>query len=286
MISVSINSSTGEVRETTDGMNINEVYEVPRATPLYQLPTGVMTQTIGGKFQAQKVATVSGGDLGIKSGILSNASNNGSPVRHSSDVKDSTIVNVGGVSMSAKAAARAGLLNLDSNGNYSEAGTVPGKPNLPLPEVEAGGGTEETLNVGDKQTESVNMELTSDLIESSLAGVAEDLGGFDAVDRHALSAIAGLVKGDTSHAAKQFGTAIGEDPEHAQAYISAIYSNFEEQSARYLSKTHGVDGVACLKWAADNLPESERMSMAHRIYRGLSSPLDTLAKKYSRAMNQ
>jgi hypothetical protein len=281
MISVSVNSHTGEVRETTDGMNINEVYEVPRATPLYQLPTGVMTQTIGGKLQTQKVATVSGGDLGIKSGILSTASNNGTVVRHTNDVKDTTLVTIGGVSMSAKAAARAGLLNLDSHGNYSEGGTVPGKPNLPLSEVETQGGTEV-----EAQTESVNMELTSDLIESSLAGVSDTLGGFDAVDRHAMSAIAGLVKGDTSHAAKQFGTAMGEDPAHAQAYISAIYSNFEEQSAQYLSKSHGVDGVACLKWAADNLSESERMSMAHRIYRGYSEPLDTLAKKYSRAMNQ
>lgn len=281
MISVSVNSSTGEVRDTSHGTNMDEVYQVPKATPLYQLPTGVMTQTIGGKFQTQKVATVSGGDLGVKTGILSTARNNGTVVRHANDVKDSTIVNVGGVSMSAKAAARAGLLNLDSAGNYSERGTVPGKPNLPLSEVEAGGGTEEV-----QQTENVNMELTSDIIESSLAGVAEDLGGFDAVDRHAMSAIAGLAKGDLTRAAKQFGTDMGETPEHSKAYMEAIVDNFRCQSANYLIKTHGVDGLACLQWAEDNLSQSERMSMAHRIYRGHSSPLDALAKKYSRAMNQ
>jgi hypothetical protein len=133
--------------------------------------------------------------------------------------------------------------------------------------------------------EPFNPELTSSEIETALQAAAGELGGWNGVDRQAISAISGLAKGDISYAAKNLANSVGMEHEEAKAFIQGVYERYEEKSANYISKTHQVDGAAALQWAASNLDAAERSSIAHLVYLGKSSALDGLAHKYIKAMS-
>jgi hypothetical protein len=88
---------------------------------LYDIPTGHQ----GEGYRSSPKMTVSASELALDGAILGTARNNGLPVQHLSDVKDTTVVKVGKMELSAKDAASAGFLQRDSQGNYSEANSSP-----------------------------------------------------------------------------------------------------------------------------------------------------------------
>lgn len=89
--------------------------------PMYQENPGLFECTPGSGKGATytKTETTSVADLGIKSKLFSNATNKGMPVRHESDIKDSTLLTISGMEIQAKQAANLGLITRNSDGSYS-----------------------------------------------------------------------------------------------------------------------------------------------------------------------
>src|SRR5690242_19751953 len=112
---------------------------------IYRPPVKMsITPGDGRGIQDLSIREVSSGDLRIESGVFSTATNSGSVVRHSSDIKDSTLVTIGGIEMSAKSAAQMGFITRNVDGGYSDGGKP--SPSLPATEVEEGNQTEEQHN--------------------------------------------------------------------------------------------------------------------------------------------
>lgn len=259
--------------ESQSSLNEQKVFN----TPQYE-QTGVlreMTIGDGSSFRASSGNTVHASSLGFETGgILDTASNNSFPCQLPSQVMDTTLVSINGMEMTALSAAKAGFLSRTADGQYSEA-------TLGKPTGVEGSPKQLTPQDNTPQVEPFNTELTNHTIEKALEMAAGELGGsFETLDRHALSAISGLTKGDISGAAKNLAISAGVDQGEASEFIQGVYDQFRNQSARYIQKAHKVDGNAVLDWAAHRLDKAEIASISHHIYLGKSSVLDDLARRY------
>ena len=267
MIEVSVGQD-GQIQEG----NGHQSQGAAVARPIYQ-ECGVTHEfTVGGVNGGPKagtVNTVTGADLQIDTGgVLDTARNSGMPVTHASAVKDSSVVKVGGVEMTALSAAKAGLLTRNPDGSYAESD---GQKKASVDETEVATKVEFAA------------ELSTPEIESAFEGMATQLGGYDALDRQALSVISGLSTGDLS--GKGLASALGVEPDAASAFIEGVYDRYRGQAAAHIARTHGVDGNAAIEWAGANLSASELSSIMIEVYQGRRGGLDSLSAKYIKAMS-
>lgn len=221
---------------------------------------------------------VTAGDLRLSSdnGVLSTASNNGTPVRDLDSINDKTIVKFNGVEMTAKMACQVGLLRKDAHGRYSERKKSDGF-SIPSEDFEA---HDESLTEVTEATPKMSDDLYDHQVEQSFEALSQELGGYGRLDNHALSALRGLVDNDITHSAKQLAAATGYEPEQASNYITKVAERLKTKAANYISKAHGVDGDDVIQWVSDNIPSSERASMAYEVYLGQTGVLDRMADQY------
>lgn len=236
-----------------------------------------------GTMKSLAGCTASAGDLRLSdSGVLNTATNNGIPVRDLDAINDNTVVTFNGIEMNAKSAAQIGLLTKDSNGRYSE-----GKKIDPLQSYSA-----DSARVGDDEVADTKEEsgMSADLYDADregvLVAVAQRLGGHDNLDRHAISAMGGLVDGDINYSAGQLASLIGIEPGEAANVINNVADSYRDQAVKYISKTHGVDGEAAIQWVSDNVPSTERASMAYQVYLGRTGVLDKMVERFKQAMRR
>jgi len=176
--------------------------------------------------------------------------------------------------MTALSAAQAGLLVRSPDGRYSEVSGEGKKPE---------GGDDSLTPEKTDQEEQHNPELRHDAVETALETVAQQLGSYAALDRHAISAISGLASDDFSYAAKNLASATGEEPEAATEFIQGVYDQLKDTVGRYIrSKHHGINPDEVFDWAANYLSPSEKSSLFHHVYLGRSSVLDGLVTKYQK----
>lgn len=226
-----------------------------------------------GESKSLMKGQVNAGDLRLSSdGVLKTATNNGMPVRDLDSINDKTIVSFNGVEMTAKMAVGMGLLRKDGNGRYSEKKSD--GFSTPSEDIQP----DESLT---KVTEAqMPEELFDPEVEDALEAVSQDLGGYGNLDRHAASIAGGLVEGDITSCAKQLAMNIGADPEEAAAFITGVADRFRSKAVDYITKAHGVDGDQVIQWISDNVPSSERSSMAYQVYLGQTEVLDRMADQF------
>jgi len=211
-------------------------------------------------------------------GVLSTAVNSGMPVRGIEDVKDTTLVTVQGIQMTAKSAAQLGLLSLH-NGRYSEKkydGNVSYEDPSQVPFEDYEG--EEPSRAG-KGIE-MSHELCDSQVEGALEALASDLGSYEALERHALSVMGGLADGDITTSAARLASEAGGEPHQATHFITNVAERYIDKAADYISRNHGIDGNEVIQWIVDNVPSTERTSMAYEVYLGQTGALDRMAEKY------
>lgn len=225
-------------------------------------------------LQVKGCQEVSSASLAIEGGVLSTARNSGMVVQNTWDVKDTTVVKVNGMEVNAKTAASLGFLTRNSDGSYSEANSSPKLT-----------GADESPSDDTHQVEPTSTELSTPELEGALEVYAQALGSYESLERHALSAIAGLVKGDAEYAAGNLAKSTGMEVEGTTEFISAAVEHFTAQSENYITRKHGVSGADAIEWASHALDPSERASIAHHVYMGKSSALDGLAVKYMKALS-
>lgn len=234
-----------------------------------------------GQTKSLMKGQVTADDLRIDSGVLSTATKNGMPVRGVEDVTDNTLVTVQGVQMTAKMAAQLGLLSRDKDGSYSESfGKKPeGSLSNPAMSIESQAPfDEEPLN--EEKGIEFSPALFDHEVEAALEQVAGDLGGTDALDKYALSALGGLVDNDISHSAKQLASAIGRELGETETFITVVGDRYRNMAANYITKNHKVDGDAVIQWISDNVPSADRASMAYEVFLGQTGVLDRMVEKF------
>lgn len=279
MQSVTFNAGAGEFVESTDGSFGGHSNGIGQGggclpTPLirntsvkYEINLG---ETGEKGLKVTRRGEVSASDLGMQSqGILSTATNQGTPVRHVSEVNDNTLVRVNGMEMTAKTAALHGYLNLNRDGSY-------GNP----PEALAPTVDDVKVEQGQEPQTVYDQEMFNPEIESALESVSKDLGGYEALDRHALSSIAGLSQGNISGAVRGLAAATEATPAEAEALIMGVQERYSKHSADYITKTHQLDGEAVLEWAGNTMSPREKAQAYQQIYMGRKGVLDSMVEKY------
>lgn len=268
--SVSFNPATGDFEE---GHTIS-------TTPTVVNPT---VETAGYRFEyangeSQMVPKVQeAGEQGIGSGVFNGATNNGVMVRHITDVRDSTLVTVGGLQMAAKSAAELGLIARNADGSYSEVPT--GEPIKKTT-------IEDKPQDLPQESDPYNPALSSGVIENALESCAIELGNgqpnYQALDRHALSAISGMAKGDLGGAVGRLASSVGVEPGEAEAFIAGVFESFRTQAGNYINTKHGVNAEDVFNWAEDYLSTPEKSALYHSVYLGRSGALDKLTESYKK----
>lgn len=227
-----------------------------------------------GETKYMGVNQVNAGDLRIHGeGVLSTAVNSGMPVRGREDVKDTTLVTFNGVQMTAKSASELGLLSRSSDGRYSEGKKLEGNLSYDDPSDQVSYDEED-------QGIKFNHDLFDREIEGALEAVASDLGGYAALDRHAISVMGGLVDGDITASAKRLASDAGGEPAQAESFITGVADRYRAKAVSYITKAHGVDGDAVIQWISENVPSTQRSSMAYEVYLGQTAPLDRMVQQF------
>jgi hypothetical protein len=269
MISVSVNPFTHSI---DDGF-VESVAETP-VGPMYRdCNLKYEANVIDGEVRvSQKTQTVHSSDLGLSQGILGTAKNNGFTVQDRSEVTADTLVTVNGMEMTVRSAANLGFMVKLPDGSYSDA-----------KEGDTGAIVSPSPQQDQEDIDPYNPDLSSQQIESVLEEAAGDLGGYEALERQALSAISGLVKEDLAGAITGLASAAGATPEEAEGFINGLYDSFRTKSAEYISRKHGVDAEEVFEWATHALHPHEKSSLYYRVYLGRSSALDSLVERFQRS---
>jgi hypothetical protein len=181
-----------------------------------------------------------------------------------SDVSDVTVFQKDGHSIPAPIAARLGLIAKNPDGRYGPVeASVVAPPEVP----------EESPVEDFHSPEMKEMRGNLEAMAGSPAGANVIVG----------SVIARAIDGDIANAGKTITEHFGHDPADAQRDVQAAIQDGVISAARHLTAQYGVDGPAALQWVSENLPKSERVSLAHRIYLGDKTAFQYIANRFRRA---
>lgn len=230
-----------------------------------------------GEVKDQGFRQVNSDSLGLSGeGVLSTATNSGFAVRDVADIKDTTVVTVQGIQMSVKSAVELGILSRSAEGRYSEtSGKKPdgGLSYAQAPEVDEEASSEE-------EECGFNPYLFDPDVEGALESIAEDLGGYGALEHHAVSVMGGLTHGDITYSAQRLALAMGAEQAEAEAFISNVADRYRGLASDYIDKTHGVDGEAVIQWMVDNVSPIERTTISHEVFLGQTTALDRMVERF------
>lgn len=275
MISLSVDPNTGNIVDGNLQLSTSNIIQA--AAPMYHDCSKTKFSMVAGEadsFRMNGVSTHYASSLQINTGgVLDTATHNGSVVRSSADVKDNTLVTVGGIQMTAKDAAAQGFINRSADGSYSEGSkkndVAPQQQQQPQPEADP---------------DPYTPDLADHDVEQALDRVANHLGSYDRLDRVALSAISGLSRGNLEAASKSLAQQTGLEFADATDFVDEVYVNLESKSIDYLTKKHGINGKEAVAFAARSYTPDQKANIFQSVYYGRKSALDDLAVKYKKAV--
>lgn len=203
--------------------------------------------------------------------VLSTARDNFGPTR---DVRDDTIVDIGGQETTAKVAAELGYLKRNGDGSYSDIGgaaqTHPGN----IPQQEGQGPDIKINHPPEQQTQLMDSETEAE-IESMYQKAGDSMAEGFALD---------MIKDPANEKAiRSFADHLQVDEGELSAKVQNIVDKFTEQANGYVKAKYGDkigDPQEVWDWANENYPRQAIEKIMQDHWRGNLASYDALVKDY------
>jgi hypothetical protein len=119
------------------------------------------------------------------------------------------------------------------------------------------------------------MMLASDT-EADLEALVGTIG-LEATLSHAQSI---LYAADRSKAIGNLASSIGSEPEHVGEFVADVIAQFEDSTAKHITKHYGLKGADVVEWARDNLPKQVLSGISLQIFNGQNAGIRELVQHF------
>ena len=193
------------------------------------------------------------------SGTITEARNSWGSVKTGSDITEASIVNIGGIETTIKAAMAAGMVTRNADGSYAVAGGQQAPQDQP--QADPNDGME---SLGDEAVEASITEIATKAAASDVVGVINALSKGEGIPETAVGRIA---------------SQMGLEPGEAMHRAETIRAAFETQALNTIGKS-GFEAQDVVAWAWENRPDLMKQAIYKQATERTTKGYDGVVKAY------